>query len=429
MTSTDLHATLKERVRSQRTLLPSLYGQVDFDVVPERFDDAREAEPGDLVDAEAIDLIRTCTMLGDVVADAYAALMPSYGLHKLITMLQQACREGVEQVQDAPPELHAFLADLERTPEWLDMELVEEGARQERIPAAMLGPYVVRGGFLATFMNKYAALPMALTGALSGKRSTRRVLETASFFSSTVMPGGLDRHGPGFAAAAMVRLMHSMVRYNALHRSTKWDLEVYGIPIPQVDQMPAGLIPIFLLSERLVRKGRYEFTPAERARVELSRYRCFLLGLPEELLPDSPVGITRLMRTRHATLRPGWDDATCGELVRATMAADLRPDSSLHSRLYGFVEQSWSRVHFLRNFAEGNRDTALAMGVKITRSNDLVVLATAPFVVGRVFALKFADRVPFVRDLADRYVVRTLRRRLAGYGHAEFTTDPATYAG
>ena len=37
----------------------------------------------------------------------------------------------------------------------------------------------------------------------------------------------------------MVRLMHSMVRVNVL-RTGRWDLVVYGVPIPQVDQMPAG---------------------------------------------------------------------------------------------------------------------------------------------------------------------------------------------
>ena len=81
----------------------------------------------------------------------------------------------------------------------------------------------------------------------------------------------------------MVRLMHSMVRFNAI-RSGRWDVSVYGVPIPQVDQMPAGLIPIFLMAFKMVGQGRRDFTAAERAQVELARYRCFLLGLPEELL-------------------------------------------------------------------------------------------------------------------------------------------------
>ena len=35
----------------------------------------------------------------------------------------------------------------------------------------------------------------------------------------------------------MVRLMHSMVRYNALRKSTKWDQARFGIPIPQVEEL------------------------------------------------------------------------------------------------------------------------------------------------------------------------------------------------
>jgi hypothetical protein len=61
----------------------------------------------------------------------------------------------------------------------------------------------------------------------------------------------------------------------------------------------------------------------ERARVELARYRCFLLGLPEELLPDTPKGMVDVMMMYDQTLRKGFDDATCGELVRATLAAYL----------------------------------------------------------------------------------------------------------
>ena len=182
-------------------------------------------------------------MLGDVVADAYAALMAERPFKSLIEMLQQACREGIEAVPAPPPELERFIAAMEQQPEWVDMDLVREGARHERIPSALIAPYVIRGAFVATFLNTYAALPMALTGALGGRRAARRVNETASFFAVTTMPGALERHGQGFEAAAMVRLMHSMVRFNALKRSDKWDLDVYGIPVPQVDQMPAGLMP------------------------------------------------------------------------------------------------------------------------------------------------------------------------------------------
>ena len=218
-------------------------------------------------------------MLGDVVADPYATLMAEHGFKSLIEMLKQACREGIDAVPAAPPELTAFIAAMEATPAWLDMNLVGEGARQSRIPAAFLAPFVTRGAFVATFMNSYAALPMALTGALGGRRAARRVNETSSFFAVTALPGALDRHGPGFEAAAMVRLMHSMVRYNALKRSDRWDVDVYGIPVPQVDQMPAGLLNIYLLAAKVRRDGR---SRVHRRRARRRRVR------PLPLLPARP---------------------------------------------------------------------------------------------------------------------------------------------
>ena len=112
---------------------------------------------------------------------------------------------------------------MEATPDWVDMELVREGARLELNATANVSPFVIRGAFIATFLNKYSALPMALTGTLSNETAARRVRETAHFFACTVLPGALERHGEGFKAAAMVRLMHSMVRFNVL-RSGRWDL-------------------------------------------------------------------------------------------------------------------------------------------------------------------------------------------------------------
>jgi len=112
----------------------------------------------------------------------------------LIAMVRQACREGVESVPDPPPELTAFISAMEAVPDWIDMSMIAEGAREARIAGSFCG---TRGAFIATFTNTYAALPMALTGALSGKRATRRVNETANFFTVTTLPGALDRYGPG----------------------------------------------------------------------------------------------------------------------------------------------------------------------------------------------------------------------------------------
>lgn len=431
--------TLKERVRMQRDELPGMYGDIDFDFVPERLalgpDDETEMPPKVritreelLADTELIDVIATATMLGDVVCDSYVALVPELGMQRLIEMLRVACREGIEAVADAPPELVAFIDAMETVPDWIDLDMVERGAQAERVSAALAAPYGIRGAFLATFLNEYAALPMAITGSLSGKRAARRVNETASFFATTVLPGGMRRDGPGFEAAAMVRLMHSMVRYNALKRTGRWDQAKYGIPIPQVDQMPAGLISSFLLAAEAVRAGRDEFTRDERCQIEMARYRCYLLGLPEELLPTDPHGMMRIFLARAATLRKGFDDATCGELVRATMSAYLRPDRSLPNQIAESFERSFSTAFFIKVFLQGDTRRAAEMGVTMDTLDKLRVAAAAPLIFGRLKAVQALDRIPPLRPITDAAVTWTLKQRLRSYGHPEFRTDVRTYA-
>jgi hypothetical protein len=429
---------LRAKVASQREKLPALYGDVDFSIKPERFADEAvitgpdksrndHLRPEIMKNVGLVERMRAYTMLGDTVADAYAALMPKYGFKKTVSMLTEACERGVETIADAPPELVSFIRAMEATPDWVDMKLVEEGARQSREDSANYSPFVIRGAFIATFMNKYSALPMALTGTLSNETAGRRVKDTASFFITSVLPGALERYGPGFKAAAMVRLMHSMVRFNALKRSNMWDVKTFGIPIPQVDQMPAGLIGTFLLAFKITGQGRFHYTEVERARVELARYRCFLLGLPEELLPETPKEMVEVMMMYDQTLRKGFDDKTCGELVRATLAAYLPADEKLGSRIFDRIERSFSKIFFLLSFLAGDKKKAEAMGVKIGARDWAVFVACSLFIGVRKGLYAIAARTPGLRQATDRMLVRKLNQMLKDYGHAEFTSDHATY--
>lgn len=424
---------VRARVASQKTLLPSLYGQIDFDRMPERFTDdpskaivQDQAPMGVAVTDYELDLVRAYTMLGDVVVDAYAALMPTIPFRRLIDMLQEACARGVENVEGAPPELFAFIRSMEETPAWVDMDMVREGARLDLNATANVSPYAIRGAFIATFLNKYSALPMALTGTLSNETAARRVRETAHFFSCTVLPGALDRHGEGFLAAAMVRLMHSMVRVNVL-RSGRWDSSVYGVPIPQVDQMPAGLIPIFLAAFRIIGEGRRTYTPAERAQVELARYRCFLLGLPEDLLADTPEGVVRMMTARNTTLRNGFDDETCGPLIRATLAAYLPPDHSWANQVYDLLERRFAKLVFVKHFLGGDHSIAEKIGVPIGNVDMAIGMAVGLGIAAHMKLYDIAESIPVVRDLATQLLVYRVQGLLGSYGRARFTSDASKY--
>ncbi|MBN7796066.1 oxygenase MpaB family protein [Parahaliea mediterranea] len=426
-----------DAVLAQKTDIPSIYGNVDFSILPERY--VSDVDIGSqrssrfkryagsaLSDPARVENIRNYTMTGDRVADAYAALIPRYGFRALVSMLEDACDNGLEAVPDAPPELVAFIRAMETIPEWIDLGMVEEGARQERVPIATLSPFAIRGAFIATFMNKYTALPMTMTGTLSDAKSARRVFETASFFTATVMPGALQRFGKGFKAAAKVRLMHSMVRFNIM-RSGRWDVATYGIPIPQVDQMPAGLIGIFLLSFEILAKGRTQFTPGERARVELSRYRCYLLGLPRELLGETPQEIVDLMTARRLSLKEEYDDQVCGELVRGTMDAELFTDPSLRGRLHRWMERGFSKFFFIHSFCEGKAGDARTIGIQYSLQDKLASVLTLIVVTGSAKLYKLGMRIPGLRTRVDRHLVKRVASLLDTYGHADFITDATQY--
>src|SRR5690606_8750667 len=156
---TPLHI-LQAQVLEQKSRIPSLYGDVDFSIVPERFaaspDDtsmlppryARHHRARILADQQGVQRALAYTMLGDTVADAYAALMPQYGFRRLINMLSEACAHGLAAVPNPPHELVDFIQAMERIPDWLDMDLVNEGARVSRSQMATLVPFAIRGTFV-----------------------------------------------------------------------------------------------------------------------------------------------------------------------------------------------------------------------------------------------------------------------------------------
>ncbi len=426
-----------DRVVAQRDDIPGIYGDVDFSTVPERLDheaavdddrfaSSRAAVARVFADPALLQTVRDYTMTGDRVADAYAALIPVHGFAALVEMLDVACERGIDNVENAPPELVDFIRAMEETPDWVDMALVEAGARAERIPMATATPFAIRGAFLATFLNKYAALPMTMTGTLSDEAAAKRVFETASFFTATTLPGALDRYGKGFQAAAKVRLMHSMVRFHLLH-SGRWDVATYGIPIPQVDQMPAGLIGVFLLSARLLAKGRTEFSEAQRATVELARYRCFLLGLPNDLLGETPQEIVDLLVARHVTLREAYDDETCGALVRGTMDADLFDRSTVRGRIHSWLENGFSRFVLINSFLAGDSSRAASIGITFSPMDKVAAAMAGAVVFAKTASYNLGLRLPIVSGWVDRRLNARIADLLDMYGHADFVTDPDKY--
>ena len=429
-----------DRVLAQRQDNPVMYGDVDFSIVPERLDaeatldDERFAERRSAVKRvfdrpELLDVVHGYTMLGDRVADAYAALVPEYGFRKLGEMLDTACEKGVEAVDDAPPELVAFIRAMEDTPDWVDMDLVAEGAREERIPMATAVPYSIRGAFLATFLNKYAALPMTMTGTLSDEAAAKRVFETASFFSATTLPGALDRFGKGFQAAAKVRLMHSMVRFHLLRSGQAGTSRPTASRFRRSTRCRPGLIGVFFLSARL---------HPGRAGTEFNETREGGGGAVP--LPLLPVGAARgsagggrlqeivdLLIARHVTLREAYDDETCGALVRGTLEADLFDRSTLSGRMHSWLEDGLSRFVLIKSFLSGDAERAESIGIRFSAKDKLTAALALGVVTAKATFYRVGLGLPGLSGYVDDMLNARLAELLESYGHADFVTDPERY--
>jgi hypothetical protein len=191
--------------------------------------------------------------------------------------------------------------------------------------------------------------------------------------------------------------------------------------------MPAGLIGVFLLAFKLLAKGRTTFTPAERARVEMSRYRCFLLGLPQDLLGETPQEIVDLMMARTLSLREEFDDETCGVLIRGTMDAKLFDDPSLQGRLHQWMERGFAKYFLIQNFCEGKPARAEKLGVSYRLEDKLAATVAIVVLLSSSNFYALGMRIPGVRDLVDARLIDKLAALLDSYGHADFITDAKHY--
>lgn len=133
------------------------------------------------------------------------------------------------------------------------------------------------------------------------------------------------------------------------------------------------------------------------------------------------------MTARNSTLRQGFDDETCGELIRATLSAYLPASRSPAARLHNVIEKSFAKAFFLRQFLKGDQAAAQRMGVPVS-GLDRAVFALVAVAVGlRMGAYRWASRTPLLRGAADAILVRKIRALLQRYGHAEFTSDAGAY--
>lgn len=250
---------------------------------------------------------------GDQEMDALVEWMMEFGARDARVLFETAINEGLQAIPDCPEPLRAFIRKVEKRPDWVDFDLIEEGARFIHA-TGMTAPYVLRdlalmGGYLLSGFNQ----SLVLTGALN-KGAAQRVAETGKWWIDCTEVGGLQRFGAGFRSTLHVRMVHSLVRRN-LNRRADWDASEWGMPLSQVD-MVATYLGFCVVMLGGLRKLGVPVTPREsKAVMHLWKYASWLMGVEDRWLVDTErQGIVLLHHTLVTQSRP---DATSRELGRA----------------------------------------------------------------------------------------------------------------
>lgn len=250
---------------------------------------------------------------GDVAMDSLVEWMFAYGSKPALELIKRALDEGLDTIEDCPKEISDFFKPLEAPPEWVDQQLLIEGA-QFIHGTGMTSTYVLRdlalmGGYLLSGFNQ----SLVMTGALN-KGTSRRVAETGKWWMDCTEPGGLDRFGTGFKSTLHVRLIHALVRRN-LSSKEEWDHKQWGLPLSQIDMVATYLGFSVVMLGGLRKLGIPVSARESKAVMHLWSYACWLMGVePKWLVATESAGAVLLQHTFMTQSRPDW---TSKELAMA----------------------------------------------------------------------------------------------------------------
>ena len=209
-------------------------------------------------------------------------------------MLDRALADGIDSLEDVPDSMRELFAEFETVPDWVDPDLIEEGAAIWRRWGTMLFSFA-GAETLEIYTESAVATPLSLAGGYAGDNALRRFLETCRFWIDVSEPGALLRPGSqGRATAMQVRVMHVSVRSRVASHG-EWDLEKWGLPISQT-YMTLTLIAGSVTPGLALWVLGYQTTPREiRALIHFQKYMGYLLGVRMTWYPETIGDSLRLL--------------------------------------------------------------------------------------------------------------------------------------
>ena len=199
-------------------------------------------------------------------------------IEQIITWILKPTFEGLSN------SVISLKKQITTVPDWVDRDLLNLGCEVCNISGKsgliILRNYSLMTGYMSAAINK----PLIATGALK-KGPTKRIGETTEFWVAVTQKNNLQVGNAGFYFALKTRLIHSFSRKMILDH-TPWEIDQQGLPLNQWDMLATylGFSVVFL--EGLKKVG-FTFTEQEhKATYHLWRYIGYLIGIPDEILPQ-----------------------------------------------------------------------------------------------------------------------------------------------
>ncbi|MGP3982575.1 oxygenase MpaB family protein [Streptomyces sp. KR80] len=322
-----------------------------------------------------------------------------------VTMRQfkHALAEGIDAVPDAPRPLRDFFAVIEKVPDWVDFDMVNEGGRVARRFGRNSADVLLQLALIGSY--RFGGPPDLLveTGGLTGGSALRRLAETQRWAIAVGGDDAMRRDGAGFRLTVHVRLMHALVNHQ-VENGGGWDTGRWGLPVNQSDL--AATLGLFNALQLLgVRLLGVRVTRADsRALMHLWKYVGWLLGVDEDWLFDSELHQHHL--SYHQLITQSYGSAAGPPLARAVVEAQR----ALHFTRFAGVRRAYARARLLsmlRYFLgrQGMRD----LGLRVALPWAVPPLLAANFLRYHVLGRTAAGRDRLLRS-GDRFTRRHLRQ-------------------
>lgn len=340
---------------------------------------------------EFVDNYTRLLTTGDPVAERFVAetFLGALGPEQSRALLNQALEIGIDQLPDAPESMRALFAEFENIPDWLDPELIEQGAAVWRRWGYALGA-IGNAGTLDTYTEASLAVPLSLSGGYAGDSALNRYLETTKWWIEVCRPGAILTPGSlGRRISMQVRVMHVSVRQRVAQHP-EWDSARWGLPISQAEMMLTLLGGSVGPALGLYSLGYLTSPPEIRAVMHFNRYLGHLVGVDSTVFPETIGDGVRVLYLFDATR--SYDAGAAGtELIESFVPAfEPRPEYTgrqrLRARLHLHIQAGYTRLFMLPWNRRHYRLPSAWLGLAL-------LLARAPFIAVLEIARRFSPAV------------------------------------